>query len=275
MNVVFLKSLLLYMLMSKMILLVGYFGLNFYKDFSLKVYYCSMPSGNVGDDLNEFIWSDLVDFELLSDSEVIVGIGSILNDKMPNFSNKKIHVIGSGVGYGSIPKIDSNWNFIAVRGAVTRKALGLKIDTPLLDSAYLADFSKYIHKGEKKFGFGYIPHVQSLDKADWELICKRADLEFIDPRLNVPTFVSKLSQCNNVICEAMHGAIFADMVRVPWLPVKAYSHINVAKWNDWLSAFGEKAKFQRIDGVWKNIPVAREKIFKNFIKKIVLYFYDL
>ena len=45
-------------------------------------------------------------------------------------------------------------------------------------------------------------------------------------------------QSEVVIGEAMHYVITADVLRVPWIAVKAYSNINEFKWKDWALSLG-------------------------------------
>jgi len=49
----------------------------------------------------------------------------------------------------------------------------------------------------------------------------------------VEEVLNQIMQSEIVIAEAMHGAIVADTLRVPWIPSKAYNTINDFKWRDW------------------------------------------
>ena len=238
----------------------------------MRVYYCKMPKGNIGDDINEIIWPHFFETsEKTSNDHIIVGIGSLLNTNIPKAN--KYTVISSGIGYGELPKIDKNWTFLAVRGEYSKKALNLADDVVLLDGAYL--LRKFHPKPDVTIShkIGYIPHVTSLEYGDWKKVCELANIHFIDPRLKLERFLAELCSCEKVMTEAMHGAIIADCYEIPWKPIKAYHHINTQKWNDWLSALGETAKFSYVTPVWYNITVPKRDRLKNTIKKIIFSIY--
>jgi succinoglycan biosynthesis protein ExoV len=230
-----------------------------------------MPLGNVGDDINEYIWPHYIKNVDDDNENLIVGIGSLLNHHIPEA--KKYTIISSGIGYGKLPKINDSWTFLAVRGEHSKKAFDLPDDVVLLDGAYLLKDCyerpnvKITHK------FGYIPHVASLDYGDWEKVCELAGIRFVDPRLGLDDFMKELCSCQKILTEAMHGAIIADCYSVPWKPVKAYHHINTKKWDDWLSAFGNTAKFSHVTPVWYDIEIPRGRVLKNTIKKFIFSIY--
>ena len=240
----------------------------------MPLYYCKMPEGNVGDDLNEIIWPNYLDVNAIADDHEVVGIGSLLNHFMPQANNYTI--LSAGVGYGPLPNSYPEWDIIALRGTLSAKKLGVahKKDIVLLDGAYLLLDCYPLPALRSENKIGYVPHVASLKFGDWQAVCDKANLTLIDPRLPLDEFLLALSQCDKVLCEAMHGAILADIMRIPWQPVKAYAHINTHKWDDWLSAFNTRATFSAIKGVWYQHDLHGLDRLKNSIKKCIFLFTD-
>ncbi len=198
----------------------------------MKLFYYKDEAGNFGDDLNPWLWDKLLPgFFNEDESAWLIGIGTLLNHKLPVGGVK--HVFGSGYGYGSKPKIDNTYNFLCVRGPKTAKELDLPASLALTDSAILIKAIN-IPEVNKQYKFGYIPHHTSVGNFSWENLCTELNLNFINPEWPVDKVLKELGKCEVVMCEAMHGAIVCDALRIPWIPIKCYDYISEFKWQDWL-----------------------------------------
>lgn len=216
---------------------------------AMKLYYYIDKHGNFGDDLNPWLWSrlipDLIDDD---DSEIFVGIGTLLNNNIPA-GPRKI-VFGAGVGYGSaLPKVDEKWKFYCVRGPLTAARLGLPSEYAITDPAALAS-AVFRANGPKRTGTAFIPHHMSAWNLDWERVCRDVGIRYIDPRKDVDTVLGEISGSSAIIAEAMHGAILADSFRIPWMPVVLYDHILQPKWHDWAGSLAMKYSPVQVKGAW-------------------------
>lgn len=215
----------------------------------MKLYYYIDKRGNFGDDLNPWLWSKLIPALINDDdSEIFVGIGTLLNNNIPA-SPRKI-VFGSGVGYGSaLPTVDEKWKFYCVRGPMTAARLGLPDSYAITDSAALVP-TVFHANDSKRAGTAFIPHHQSAWRLDWERICREVGIRYIDPRKDVDTVLGEISRSSAIIAEAMHGAILADSFRIPWMPVVLYDHILQPKWHDWTGSLAMEYAPVQLKGVW-------------------------
>ncbi|MEO5811275.1 MAG: polysaccharide pyruvyl transferase family protein [Rhodanobacter sp.] len=215
----------------------------------MKLYYYIDKRGNFGDDLNPWLWSNLIpDIIDEDDSELFVGIGTLLNNNVPK--NPKKIVFGSGVGYGSaLPNVDEKWKFYCVRGPITASTLGLPAECAITDPAALVS-TVFPTNTSKRAGVAFIPHHVSAWNLDWEHVCQQVGIRYIDPRKDVDTVLEQISKSSVVITEAMHGAILADSFRIPWMPVVLYDHILQTKWQDWTKSLDLEYAPVRLAGVW-------------------------
>jgi succinoglycan biosynthesis protein ExoV len=234
--------------------------------FRMKLHYFHCVDGNVGDDLNPWLWPRILGNHLDDDQQhLFIGIGSILNNRLPEAN--RYTVLGTGVA-GTPPNISQNrWDILALRGPLSKKRLGIQKQLPLLDGAYLITQLKNLDNS-RRTEVGFIPHFRSIGCGLWEDVCETTEIRLIDPRLPVEQFLSELSCCDRVLSEAMHGAILADAYDIPWLPVKAYSHINEFKWQDWALSLELEFKFVGIPSTWRGeAALPRRKRWKNSLKR--------
>lgn len=200
----------------------------------MKLYYFKDPRGNFGDDLNPWLWERLLpDFFNADGSRLLVGIGTLLNHRLP--SGAELHVFGSGFGYGRAPTIDSRFVFHAVRGFETARALGLDRALAITDPAVLVRTVALPPPPPNASAIGFIPHCQSSRNFEWETVCRDIGLKYISTEWGVDKVIAEMRTCQTLVCEAMHGAIVADALRIPWIPVSCYDYISDFKWKDWLS----------------------------------------
>jgi len=213
----------------------------------MKLFYHRDDRGNFGDDLNEWLWPKYIpDLANYNKECSFVGIGTLINHKLPE--GKKV-IFGSGYGYGDVPQVDDSWDIVAVRGPKTAEILGVPPELALTDPAILlGDCYEKPNTTDKKIGF--IPHSLSCYYGDWQPIADSLGIELIDPKLSVEEFLEKLSGCEKVICEAMHGAIAADALRIPWKPLVIYPFIFEFKWQDWTQSLNMNYNPLFIDPIW-------------------------
>jgi succinoglycan biosynthesis protein ExoV len=230
----------------------------------LKVHYYKDSVGNFGDDLNPWLWPQLFPkpIEQCFDNDTLfVGIGSLLNHKIPAEPPKKI-IFGSGFSYGSLPKTNDLWRFVCVRGPLTAKALGLSEDKAITDSALLllkvANPSR-----EQRHKASFMPHHQTAKYDSWREICDDLNICYIDPAAPVKETIDTISNSSVLITEAMHGAIVADAYRIPWVPVRTRPRIVEFKWQDWSLSMGIEHEFEWLSPAWsRNIDLKWKRMVR-------------
>ncbi|AFZ59163.1 polysaccharide pyruvyl transferase family protein [Anabaena cylindrica FACHB-243] len=198
----------------------------------------NLQVGNFGDDLNPWLWMQLIPNILDGDGEkLFVGIGTLLNEHLPKNTQKII--FGSGVGYGKIPNVDSTWKIYFVRGPLSARALNLEASLGITDPAILVR-QCFAQTGQKKYRWSYIPHFsQEIHNGGaWQEICQSLNIHYINPTASIEQVLTEISESDILFAEAMHGAIIADAFRTPWVAVKTNEKILDFKWNDWLNSVG-------------------------------------
>ncbi len=163
----------------------------------------------------------------------LVGVGTVLSVALP--SPPSYLVIGSGVGYGTIPKNREDWEIRCVRGPKSAKALGLPANAGIIDPAALISRLTEITPSRGSGRDVFIPHCDSDLKTDydWPEICAAADMDYLSPRGESKAVIAAIAGAKRIITESMHGAILADAFRVPWHPVSLVHDFNDFKWRDW------------------------------------------
>ena len=166
-------------------------------------------------------------------------------------------------GYGQLPEIDEKFIFHAVRGRKTAEALGIDESLAITDSAILIRTVDIPKANKKSFKFGYMPHHDSIEIFDWESICRKLDIHYVCPTWDVEQVLMEITKCDTLLCEAMHGAIVADSLRIPWVPVFCYEHIDSFKWEDWLQTVKLPYKPNFITSIY---DVDRNFNYKTLVK---------
>ncbi|WP_084312145.1 polysaccharide pyruvyl transferase family protein [Desulfobulbus elongatus] len=203
---------------------------------------------NFGDYSNHWLWPKLIG-DLLDEEDNIrlVGIGSLLKSDLNYVAGKKI-IFGPGSGYGSFPHLDSikDWIFYFVRGPLTAEKFGLPPEKSIVDGAWLVSLLPDFAKEYKKKGVCFIPHWKTAERGDWEQVCQAAGMMYIDPMDDFEKIVNAIASSELVITESLHGAIFADLFRTPWIPVKISQSFLNFKWIDWCQSIDVPFKIIQI-----------------------------
>lgn len=236
----------------------------------MKLEYCRLTPPNFGDELNTWLWPQLIP-ELLNqdDENYLIGIGTIFSARCDHIpaGAKKI-VFSSGTGYSKNAQLDDTWDVVGVRGELTAKAYDLNDSKVLCDGAYLLRQVELPSPIENKHKIGFMPHYSSLPMVNWSDVCEKAGLEFISPYWDVDEVLGKMQGCEKIITEAMHGAIVADVLRIPWCAVSFGPKFLPSKWLDWGTAINLEPNVYSLPFVI-NEKMPKGKVFEWKVKRVL------
>jgi len=240
----------------------------------MKLSYFRAKNGNFGDDLNPWLWDRIFEFKNYKNIDFL-GIGSILSDEVnliKDLDSSKTKVIfGTGVRYSyKHIDLDDSWDVLFLRGPLSSESFDNRFNF-ISDGAYclrqINDFNDFVNL-PKKYEVSFMPHMSSVGFFNWRKECDDLGINYISPysENGVEFTLREIAQSKTVISEAMHGAIIADVFRVPWhrfifaTPYFEGGLISEFKWNDWLLSIGVK----------KNIPTCVKAYFKTPINPFLL-----
>ncbi|WP_318433215.1 polysaccharide pyruvyl transferase family protein [Photobacterium leiognathi] len=237
----------------------------------MKLEYCRSETYNFGDDLNIWLWPKILgDIFDESSDEYFIGIGTLLTEKRiykQLKDAKKIIIFSSGAWDEDIPILDERCHVVGVRGPRTAQKLNLDSSFVVGDGAYL--LRKVDIKRDQNIpncDIGFIPHHRSEDFIDWRIVCEKVGIKFISPKQPVDDFLADVLSCNKIITEAMHGAIVADALRIPWVGAKFSPAFNEEKWYDFTESMDIKLSIHTLPFMsQKKMPIG--KLIENYIKR--------
>jgi succinoglycan biosynthesis protein ExoV len=246
-------------------------------------------AGNFGDDINPALMERFISRSILSSGDIaLFGVGTILNDKNIRRSqhySRKI-VFTSGVGYGDLDsRLDDSWDIACVRGPRSAKKLGLGPEKAIADGAILLS-EMYGRPSVSTKRPLFIPHVNSHISAGRILaaIADRLEMNYISPSVSADEFISAVVKAPYIVTEAMHGAILADTMRVPWIPIGLHEHLDF-KWRDWMESVGlddasvnllspkcwdQQTRPGKSSALWSLYRKGKEHLLLGAIRKVVL-----
>ncbi|WP_207101609.1 polysaccharide pyruvyl transferase family protein [Paracoccus shandongensis] len=177
----------------------------------------------------------------------LFGIGTILGRKILD-AHGRVLVCGSGAGYGAIEGIDRSKVEISwLRGPRTAALIGADPGLAITDPACMATtMPQFRGLARGTGGTIFIPHRSTarLD-LDWDRIGRHAGLRVVLPSGEAGEVIADIARAGLVVTESMHGAIFADAFRVPWVPIRISNEFNDFKWHDWAGSVEVQMQIQQ------------------------------
>lgn len=216
---------------------------------------------NFGDRLNLWLWPRQLPNAFEADEGVtFVGIGTLINHLLPQrLTTPEAIIFSTGVGYERPLKyLPATWRIYCVRGPLSAQALGLSKQQSIADGGLLLS-RHWPPTTQRHTPVAFMPHIHHATAADhsWQAICQDAGWGYIDPRWPVERVLTAIGDTELLLAEAMHGAIAADALRVPWIPVHTSAHILPFKWQDWCASVGVPYRPAYLPPLTAYRPVAR------------------
>lgn len=238
----------------------------------MKLFYWAY-SPNFGDQLNPWLWPQLLG-DIFDDNNksLFIGIGTLLGTGFKAHYQPGVAkaVLGAGSGYGPPSRHDESWKFYAVRGPLTAQKLGLDARLAATDGAALlrALPHRLPSNQPKKYRVSYMPHLDSRRHWNWERIGAQTEVHILDPtERDIEKTLAQIAQSELVLAEAMHGAIVADALRVPWIPIKMHGHILDFKWHDWCASLDLKYQAHTLEPLFSP-DVTADKVERRLKSKL-------
>jgi hypothetical protein len=199
------------------------------------------PTNNFGDALNRAgLWESVVPaFADLAARYDVFGIGTLLSRRFVGESARKPKVVlGSGCGYHTAARADASWRVAWVRGPLTAHICDVRRDDALTDPAYLLPFARpdLPWRSHGRAGTVLMPHIDSDARADFRYLAQLLGFKYVAPTEPLEAIVAAFGAARRVVTESLHGAILADMLRVPWTPLVTHKRINTFKWRDYCAS---------------------------------------
>lgn len=200
----------------------------------------------------------------MPDDELLVGIGTVLNDKLP--SARVLHIMGSGVGYGTSDEVGQtkNWDIHFVRGLLSAEKLGIDSSFAISDPGILISKLRPVNT-DRNIPVSFMPHI-GIDSPRYRYFIERLGWNYISPSDNEEDILGGIAASEKLITSAMHGAIIADSYRTPWLPINTSSEILPFKWQDWFSSLAINADLKNVPPYWPVVKNSPKSFIGNMIK---------
>ncbi|HWV70999.1 MAG TPA: polysaccharide pyruvyl transferase family protein [Pseudosphingobacterium sp.] len=217
----------------------------------MKYIYYKSHQGNFGDDLNPWLWPKIFG-EIETNAEInFLGIGSVLHQDNKLLQelhpNQRKIIFGTGIRPSHTRLLlDNTWQVKFLRGPMSARYLNYQYKH-IADAAYAltqTDDYKQLLATNKKYKISLMPYYKSCLFFDWETIAKELGYHYISPlsELGVEHTLKEIAASELLITEAMHGAILADILRVPWHRfifsgrVMEGGDVSEFKWTDFLQS---------------------------------------
>jgi len=205
----------------------------------MKIDYWRSAHGNFGDDLNEWLWREMLPgIWDTGDGIRFIGIGTVLDRALE--TDQFTVIFGSGAGYAAPPrtlKDARKCKVYGVRGPLSARAVDVAPDLALTDPAILiAALPRFQNLARQ--GVIFVPHWKSVGIGTWPAICRETGIDYVDPQQDSELVIRRIGSASLVLAESMHAAIVADALRVPWISVTTTPEFLAFKWADWAASLG-------------------------------------
>ena len=177
-----------------------------------------IQSDNVGDTLTPVIVEHFADCKLIHTPEnyrnKLIAIGSTMTAMRTGDT-----IWGTGIMRDTDLFVQTpNCKFLAVRGKLTEKILGVNVGV-YGDPALLLPLM-YKPDTTKKYKVGTIPHYAEKD----EKVFKEAG-KIINVQQNWKTFIAEVVSCDEIISSSLHGIVIAEAYGIPATWIKPTSKV--------------------------------------------------